>query len=102
MSDLDPARVGYLIEALYHDDDENLGIWQKSAISQIRGTAFVGVALDDIVHHDQVSAWQCLIHRKDSKETATRLAAMIDLAYARLKPNGVTLAMEQLARGRVF
>ena len=101
LANLDPARVGYLIKAMYHDDDENLRSVAESAIFQIRGTAFVDVVLDDIVYNGQVSAWYCLIHDKDSKETTTRLAAMIDLASKRLKPSGVTQLWNNL-RGRVF
>jgi hypothetical protein len=102
LANLDPARVGYLIKALYHDDDENLRSVAESAISHIRGTAFVDVVLDDIIYNGQVSAWKCLIHRKDPKETTTRLAAMIDLASARFKPSGVTQLWHNLRGAECF
>jgi hypothetical protein len=102
LANLDPARVGYLIEALYHDDDQNLRLVAMSAISQIRGTAFVGVVLNEVVCNDQVKAWRCLVHPDDPNETATRLGAMIDLASKTLTPGNMPYLWHSLRAGGCF
>ena len=57
--------MGHVVEALYHDEDEYLKSVAVAAIMQIRGNAFVGVVLNNIVDNEQIEAWRYLQHPAD-------------------------------------
>jgi hypothetical protein len=102
LAGLDPKRVGPLIASLYQSDDERLRWLAHQAIGYMPGTEFVDLVLDDMVEEGHPGAWQILDHWKRPKETAPRLAAMVDLASNKYAPRGVQAMWRTLREGECF
>ena len=98
-ADLDPVRVGNVIESFYGSDDDTLQTVAGGAIAYIPGNRFVGTVLHDMVYNGHEGAWHALEHPDHPQETTSRLVAMIDLATETYGPEENACLWEDLRMG---
>jgi hypothetical protein len=99
---LQPNRIKQYVAALYGDENEELRSYAQTIIGRVPGTAFVDLVLNDMGIEGHERAWKALDHPDCPKETAPRLAAMIDLASKRSGNYGAVQLWGLLRRGECF
>ncbi|MEN6457987.1 MAG: hypothetical protein ABFC63_03590 [Thermoguttaceae bacterium] len=102
LAKIDSKRVKPWVVSLYHNDDERLRWLAKQVIGLTPGTPFVDCVLNDMTIDGHPQAWSVLSHYRCPKETAPRLAAMIDLAETGCQPWQLATMWRSLRSGYCF
>jgi hypothetical protein len=102
LAGLDFKRVKPLMTSLYSSDDERLEWLAKRAIGYIPGTEMVDLVLDDVMQGGHASAWRYLVEEQGTKEAATRLVALMNLAKKTETVWGWAAFWSQFREGRCF
>ena len=102
LADLDMRQVKPLVASLYQSDSERLRWLGQQAIGYVPGTECVDIVLDDLVEGGHDWAWRVLDHWRRPKETAARLAALVDLGSKRYTIWGQQAMWRALKRGECF
>ena len=95
-------RVKPLVASLYQSDSERLRWLAKQSIGYVPGIECVDIVLDDLVEGGHDLAWRALDHWRRPKETAARVAALVDLGSKKYSVWGQQAMWRALKMGECF